>query len=157
MKYEIIHLEASDFCGLKIRTNNGNPDMGVKIKKAWEDFFVQGIYATIPNKANEKCLGIYTNYESDATGDYDLVVASATSKPTSIEVPNTDYELISGKIPEGKYAKFVIQGNIQQEIYNCWNEIWHSDLDRSFTCDFEEYQNPGQQENAEVHLYIGLK
>lgn len=37
-----------------------------------------------------------------------------------------------------------------------WQELWKMDLPRSFVCDFEEYQN-ADPENAEIHIYIGLK
>lgn len=37
-----------------------------------------------------------------------------------------------------------------------WQKLWNLNLDRSFICDFEEYQN-ADLENAEIHIYIGLK
>ncbi len=35
-------------------------------------------------------------------------------------------------------------------------QLWNMDLPRSYVCDFEEYQD-GEMENAEIHIYIGLK
>lgn len=37
-----------------------------------------------------------------------------------------------------------------------WKKLWSMKLERSFVCDFEEYQNV-DLENAEIHIYIGLK
>ena len=41
-------------------------------------------------------------------------------------------------------------------VAEAWQKIWQLDLPRFFECDFEEYQN-GDMENAEIHIYIGLK
>jgi len=60
------------------------------------------------------------------------------------------------KIPAGSYAKFIVKGNVVTAVAEFWQELWKMDLNRAFVCDFEEYQN-GDCENAEIHLYIGLK
>lgn len=61
-----------------------------------------------------------------------------------------------GKIPAGKCAKFVVRGNMVTAVQESWQEIWSMELERSFVCDFEEYQN-ADPEDAEIHIYIGLK
>ena len=61
------------------------------------------------------------------------------------------------RIPAGKYAKFVVHGNMLQAVAEAWQTIWQMELPRSFQCDFEEYQNDDMGDNAEVHIYIGLK
>ena len=37
-----------------------------------------------------------------------------------------------------------------------WQKLWQMPLDRTYVCDFEEYQN-ADPENCEVHIYIGIK
>ena len=44
-----------------------------------------------------------------------------------------------------------------QAVAEAWQTIWQMELPRSFQCDFEEYQNDDMGDNAEVHIYIGLK
>ena len=41
-------------------------------------------------------------------------------------------------------------------VNDFWQQLWGMNLNRSFVCDFEEYQN-ADPENAEIHIYIGIK
>ncbi|MDE6365866.1 MAG: GyrI-like domain-containing protein [Lachnospiraceae bacterium] len=59
-------------------------------------------------------------------------------------------------MPAGRYAKFVVHGDMVQAVAAAWQEIWKLDLPRTFQCDFEEYQNDSMDQ-AEIHIYIGLK
>ena len=38
-----------------------------------------------------------------------------------------------------------------------WQKVWNMNLDRSFVCDFEEYQAGDDMDNMEIHMYISLK
>lgn len=64
--------------------------------------------------------------------------------------------LLSKKKEAGKYAKFIVKGHMITAVAQFWQELWKMDLDRAFVCDFEEYQND-DCENAEVHIYIGVR
>ena len=64
-------------------------------------------------------------------------------------------EIESIIIPKGKYAKFVITGDVQNSVGQAWQEIWNIDLKRKYTCDFEEYQDD-KMDNADIHIYVGL-
>ena len=75
MNYEIVTLEEKIAVGLSARTNNLSPDMGNVIGGLWNQFYNEGVYASIPDKANEKALGIYTDYAGDERADYTVVVA----------------------------------------------------------------------------------
>lgn len=151
MNYEIVTLEEKTVVGIGARTNNCSPDMGMVIGGLWNRFYSEGIYGAIPNKANEKALGIYTDYEEDENGDYTVMVAyevtEAVTKTDKLEVRT---------IPSGKYAKFVVEGYMQEVVASFWQELWHMELPRSYVCDFEEYQN-GDMEHAEIHIYISLR
>ena len=61
-------------------------------------------------------------------------------------------------IQEGKYAKFVITGDVQKSVGEAWDKIWNMDLKRKYTCDFEEYQNNTEDmNNQEIHIYIAIE
>ncbi len=150
MEYEIVTLEEKIAAGVSARTNNYAPDMGAVIGGLWNRFYKEGIWASIPGKVNEKALGIYTGYAGDEHADYTVVVACETAE----EPEQTKYAVC--RIPAGRYAKFVIHGDMVQAVAAAWQEIWQMDLPRSFRCDFEEYQDDGM-ENAEIHIYVGLK
>lgn len=150
MEYEIVTLKEKIAVGVSARTNNTSPDAGAVIGGLWNRFFNEGIYASIPDKVNEKALGIYTEYAGDEKSDYTTVVACETSS----EPKDNTYAVC--RIPAGKYAKFVIHGDMVQAVAAAWQEIWQMKLERTFQCDFEEYQDDSM-EHAEIHIYVGLK
>ena len=65
MNYEIVTLKEKIAVGVSARTNNGALDMGAVIGGLWNRFFNEGVYASVPNKADKKALGIYTDYARD--------------------------------------------------------------------------------------------
>ena len=135
MNYEIVTLKEKIVVGISARTNNLSPDMGAVIGGLWNRFYNEGIYASIPEKTNGKALGIYTDFAEDEKADYTAMVACETSA--------------------GRYARFVIHGDMGQAVASAWQEIWQMDLPRTFQCDFEEYQDDCMDQ-AEIHIYIGL-
>ena len=69
-----------------------------------------------------------------------------------------DYEIVELKemtIPGGRYARFVVYGDMQAAVARFWQELWEMDLDRAFTYDFEEYQDASMEETC-IHMYIAL-
>ena len=75
MEYEIVNLEEKIAVGLSARTSNASPDMGAVIGGLWNQFYNGGVYASIQGKANQKALGIYTEYEGDEKAQYTVLVA----------------------------------------------------------------------------------
>lgn len=151
MEYEIVNLKEKTIIGLSARTNNSAPDMGAVIGGLWTRFYTDGIYASIPEKVNGKALGVYTDYSDDEKGDYTILTACETS--LGAKAPEGT---VIRTIPAGKYARFVVKGDMHKAVADFWVKLWSMDLDRAFICDYEEYQN-SDMENAEIHMYIGLK
>lgn len=151
MNYELVQLEEKKVVGIRIRTNNIDPDMSSKIGMVWQKFFAEGIYNTISDKKNDKSIGLYTNYESGIDGAYDVMVCCEVEDTASLP-ENVQSEII----PSGKYARFIIHGHVQKAVAEFWMKLWSMDLDRKYCCDFEEYQGGDDMENAEIHIYISL-
>ncbi|MCI8853211.1 MAG: AraC family transcriptional regulator [Lachnospiraceae bacterium] len=182
MKYEIVTLEEKIAVGVEARTSNLSPEAGSVIGGLWKRFYEEGVYASIPKKENAKALGIYTEYarggvsqgEGQAfdgkaeTAEYTVVVACETkTDETGVGTDDKPQTGEAGKefrkrgyavcrIPAGRYARFVIHGDMVQAVAAAWQEIWQMDLPRAFQCDFEEYQNDSMDQ-AEIHIYVGLK
>lgn len=152
MNYEIVNLEEKRVVGLAARTNNQSPEMGAVIGGLWEKFYGEGVYAQIENKTSDKALGIYTDYAGGAMDDYTIMVACEAAE--SKTMPK---DTIVKTIPAGRYAKFVVKGDMHTAVANCWMEIWSMDLPRAFISDFEEYQDDCMDGDAEIHIYVGLK
>lgn len=150
MNYEIVNLEEKVIAGFSERTNNASPDMGKVIGGLWQKFYSPEGCFNLKNRVNNKAVGFYTNYDNDEKSDYTAGVACEIN---NYDVPD-NFEI--GKIPAGKYAKFIVRGHMVTAVQQFWTEIWQMNLERSFIFDFEEYQN-ADPENAEIHIYIGLK
>lgn len=151
MEYEIVNLEEKTVAGVQARTSNLSPEMGSVIGGLWKSFYEDGIYASIPEKCNQKVLGIYMNYAGDEADEYTAAVACETKKHATVTE-----EAVKWTIPAGRYARFVVTGNMHTSVAKFWEELWRMELPRAFVCDFEEYQN-ADMEHAEIHMYIGLK
>ena len=153
MKYEIVELEEKVAQGIKIKTTNQDGKAMQDIGMTWQKLFANGIYEKIPNKVNIKTIGLYTEYEGDYTKPYTFIAGAEVSKEVQI-----GEELESIIIPKGKYAKFIITGDVQNSVGQAWQEIWNMDLKRKYTCDFEEYQNNCEDmQKQEIHIYIALE
>lgn len=151
MDYEIVELEGKKVAGLSARTSNEAPDMGMVIGGLWGEFYQDTCYPAISGKKNDKALGIYTDYEGDEHGEYTVIVGC------EVEQKNQMPEGVSiREIPAGKYAKFVVEGDMHAAVAQFWQKLWGMELDRAYTYDFEEYQN-SDMEHAVIHMYIALK
>ncbi len=151
MDYETVELQEKPVAALCARTSNDSPEMSSVIGGLWQKFYSPEIYPKIPNKANPKALGIYTDYADKEKGEYTAAVGCEITGKTQLPEGMT---LIT--VPKGKYAKFVVRGNMITAVQNFWQQLWGMDLNCAYICDFEEYQN-ADPENAEIHIYIGLK
>lgn len=152
MEFEIVELEEKILEGVSIKTTNENGQSINDIATAWQNFFKSGEYEKIENKLNEKTVGLYTDYEGDYTKPYKFIVGCYVSQKSQ-DIQNRTIKII----PKGKYAKFVIHGDVQKSVGEAWSKIWSMNLDRKYTCDFEEYQNNSvDMQNQEIHIYIAL-
>lgn len=150
MNYEIVHLNEKTVAGYCARTSNTAPDMGQVIGGLWNKFYSPDGQSTIPGKIGDKALGIYTDYADAEKGEYTVMVACEVN---GADVPE---RFSVRKIPAGTYAKFIVKGHMVTAVQQFWQELWQMKLNRSYVCDFEEYQN-ADFENAEIHIYIGLQ
>lgn len=151
MNYEVVKLKEKKVIGLSARTNNTSPDMPSVIGNTWNSFYEKGFCQSIPDRVNEKVIGIYTEYEGDETSDYTFLAGCEVFGTGSLPKGS-----VTKIIPAGTYAKFTVTGDLHQAITAFWQELWKMDLCRAFVCDFEEYQN-NSMDHAEIHIYIGLK
>lgn len=92
-------------------------------------------------------LAVYTNYESDANGLYDLIIGARVSSLES--VPDG---LVALSIPVANYAVFDASGPQPQAVVSAWQCVWaDTGLARAYTADFDEYLGP---EHVLVHVAL---
>lgn len=133
--------------GLTIRTDNRNemdPDKA-KIGNLW-----QGFSENFQNAEDAiACYGVYSNFESDENGEFDLTVGlkEGFADPRSHEVT----------IPAGRYLRFEKRGVLPASVIELWQEIWqyfasNDAPQRLFKSDFEKYPDMNS-----VEIYIGIE
>ena len=149
MDYEIVTLNEKTVVGLSARTSNQSPDVGAVISGLWEKLYQGGVHPQIAGKKNEKALGIYSDYTGADKNEYQVTVGCEADGSA---LPQGTQSMV---IPAGKYAKFVIHGNMVTAVASFWETLDSKELPRAFVCDFEEYQDENF-ENAEIHIYVSL-
>lgn len=131
---EVKQLASKSLTGLKVRTCNANEmNSGTaKIAELWQAF---GEKYTAKLTKNSHIYGVYTNYESDVTGDFDVI---ACCDDLSIKVTNS----VQCNTVTGRYLVFTGEGEMPDAIIDLWGEIWQyfSSDDcahtRTYTSDF---------------------
>jgi len=146
-------IQKFNIIGISIRTTNENEQSGKDIPALWDRFISEGIAEKIPNKINHSIYSVYTDYEKDHTKPYTTILGCAVESLDLIPE-----EMVGITIETGSYEKFIAKGNLNDGIViNEWIKIWNSDLNRSFTSDFEIYgENAQNPENAEVDIFIAI-
>ena len=118
-----------------------------KIAALWENYFEKDIYKKTFDKSNSDFMyGVYSDYESDASGNYKVTVGVEVTKPKNAIV-----------IENKKYLVFTKQGELPMVVVELWEEIWdyfekNSDYERSFEVDFEKYVK-----EDEIEIFVSIK
>ena len=135
--------------GISVVTNNEfeMSEENGKIAGLWEEYFQKDMYKKTFDKANSDFMyGVYSNYESDASGNYKVTVGVEVTKPKNAIV-----------IEDKKYLVFSKQGELPMVVVELWEEIWayfekNSEYVRAFEIDFEKYAK-----EDEVEIYVSIK
>ncbi|MBI3236916.1 MAG: effector binding domain-containing protein [Chlamydiales bacterium] len=151
MNQIIEHQKEKLFIGFELRTDNQECSLAMPAHK--DKFFKEGILSKIPNKIDGNILALYTDYEGDCTKPYSWILGCEVSSLD--QVPEG---LVGKVIPASKYAVFTTQGAFPQGLITVWQDIWKSNLHRSYTSDFEMYRSDFEPEqNPEVKVYIAIE
>lgn len=157
MEINEISLPSFKAAGVSVRTNNADESDPAKSKimPLYKKYFDEGIEEQIPNKENENVfMGIYTDYESDADGDYTLLIAKQVNSFDGLP-DNFDSRIIG----EAKYLKFTNEGEMPGVVIDAWKYIWkyfseNNKYERAYTFDFEKYDKTVYNK---VEIFISIK
>jgi predicted transcriptional regulator YdeE len=128
--------------GVAMRTTNrleADPATA-RIPRFWQHYFEEEVEEQIPNKVDSsKRYVIYTNYESDYTGEYTYIIASEVRCLTCVPAG-----MLGLTLPATEYLIFPVEGHMPEALVTAWHLIWEhfpdeSDVKRSYTADLEEY------------------
>ncbi|MEI5991951.1 hypothetical protein A5881_003490 [Enterococcus termitis] len=116
-----IQLTEKKIKGIKIRTNNDRLDE------------IIGLWNQVPTmKLEGDFYAVYSNYESNFKGDYDLLVGNEQAEYTDFTVITT-----------GDYVEIPVKDANPQSVGEAWQAIWKDeDLEkkRSYQTDLEYYK-----------------
>ena len=141
-----IEIASKTIYGLQTRTRNVdeiNLDTG-KIAPLWGRYYNE----VFPHLGEGTTVyGVYSNYESDAHGMFDVLAGSEQEGEA----------LASVTLEEGRYLKFPVKGEMPQAIIDAWGQVWayfddpSIDERRAYGTDFEHYISADEAE-----IYIGV-
>ncbi|WP_444922457.1 GyrI-like domain-containing protein [Microbulbifer sp. CnH-101-G] len=140
-----------DLVGLCTRTKNENEADAstAQIAPLWEKFSAE---AAPKFRGTPQVYGVYTNYESDHSGMFDVYACSDLLSTDMSE----DFKSIH--VESGKYLVFSAQGEMPQAVINLWSEVWNyfsspeCPHQRAYITDFEHYVGPN-----EIRVAISIK
>jgi len=163
MKKTITELPEIHLLGITCRTNNA-VEMSIstaKIAPTIQKYFQQALGEQIPNRKNPgTTYCVYTDYESDFTGDYTYFIGE--------EVNFVDRSLIKQfsaiTIPAQTYTKFTSKTGIMPGVcIDMWQNIWKMESEelggkRAYLADFEVYDKRALDPSKTVlDIYLGVK
>ncbi|NVD06493.1 AraC family transcriptional regulator [Vibrio sp. JPW-9-11-11] len=142
-------IQGFDLAGFSVRTTNlaEQDDTTAKIGHLWQRFFSE---AAPHLSADSRIYGVYTHYQSDFNGEFDVMACSDT-------LSGDDTNLVSLHIATGDYLVFSAQGEMPNVVIELWQQVWGYFSDpqyayqRAYKTDFEYYKSA-----QEVEIYIGV-
>lgn len=153
----IQHEPAFEVIGIAIRTTNQAAMEQGTIGMLWQQFFVESIYAAIPNKVDHALVAVYYDFEDGKKGEYNLLIGARVSSLDDIPAG-----MMAVHVPEQKRMVFISKVGLRSEIvFELWQEIWHLEdqgaLNRAYTADYEVYDERSQDpQHAQIEIHIGL-
>ena len=141
--------------GISVRTSNADPaQTSADIGGLWQRWLGEQLAGRVPNKTGHTLYCVYTDYESDHTGAYTVVLGCAVS--SLADIPEGMHGI---EVPGGDFKRFTSKGNLQQGVvYHTWHDIWQRGLDRAYRADYEVYGEKAlNPEAAEVEIFVGVR
>ena len=156
---EIVTLTPITVIGLAIRTNNQieATEDGV-ILKLHEEFVKNNMSQKIDDKTDDHIITVYTDYETDESGDYTYCIGHQVKDPE--DMPK-DCEIFD--LPGGKYLRYPTERGLLQDVLpQAWQDIWRKTqmgtlgVQRAFTADFEYHNYDENLIEAQVDIYLSI-
>ena len=155
-----MQLDAFEVMGIAVRTNNAKEaSADGAIPKLWQRAMREQALNAVPDPADHNIYAVYTDYASDANGDYTLVLGKKVAPGTKIQDG-----FVVKTVPAARYAVFTSdRGPVAKVVVETWKQIWSyyqspTNSQRAYRADFELYdQRAVDPSNAQVDVYIGLK
>jgi predicted transcriptional regulator YdeE len=155
-----VHESSFYVAGYAIRTNNADEMSGRgKIGELWRRFLQRNLSTTIPHRADESLIVVYSDYSSDEKGEFTYLLGARVSS-----VRDLPAELSYRKVVPGEYAVFTTRVGPRVEVLQEeWKRIWRCRPGemggrRAFITDYEVYDRRSEDPlRTQLEIHIGLK
>jgi predicted transcriptional regulator YdeE len=149
MSPEIKEFSSFKVQGLQVRTTNAAEQIPAtaKIGALWQKYFCS------PSEATAGVFGVYSGYESDWTGAFDVTAGSEINAGSALIADRATVQ-----VEAGQYLVFHAKGAMPQAVIEAWGRVWQyfavprTDWQRCYVTDFEQYLSAD-----EVAVCIGVK
>lgn len=146
--------EPKQILGLATRTSNAAESnlSGGKIPPLWRRFIAEQWSERLEKVgASGPTIAVYSDYESDASGSYQLLVGRQVRNSQSVAPP---LQIVSA--PQASYLVFRRSGPLPQAVIDGWHDVWayfaRADAPpRAYTFDFETYPDA---ESVEIWVAV---
>ena|SRR5437868_1778850 len=156
------HGRAMRVAGLALRTDNAaesQPGTG-KIPGLWQRFRGEQWFDRLADLgAFGPPIGVYSAYESDASGSFQIIAGREVARNAAVAAP-----LQTVSVPAGEYLVFQSSGSLPESVIRGWQDVWAyferprprprprpDALMRAYTYDVEIYPN---SESVEIWVAI---
>jgi predicted transcriptional regulator YdeE len=131
--------------GLALRTDNATESgANGKIPGLWQRYRGEDWFGRLEEfGAFGPPVGVYSAYESDAEGSYQILAGREIKSPAKVP-PTAPLQVVT--VPAGEYLVFQSTGPLPGSVVAGWKAVWaHFEKSgapaRAYTCDFEIYPN----------------
>jgi len=150
MTYPQIQLGDILLIGIEIRTCNAASD---EIGELWQKFFASQVQDRIANCIDTRLFGLYSDYENKHEADYNFMIGCPVS-----DLETIPQGMVGRAIPAQTYQVARAQGALPDALLEAWQDIWQSDIPRTFAYDFEIYDDrAADPENAEIDIFVARR
>src|SRR5580765_153811 len=108
--------------GLTLRTDNATeaqPEIG-KIPRLWQRFRTEDWFDRLGKLgASGPPIGVYSAYDSDASGSYQLTAGREIPATLTVAAP---LQIVS--VPAGAYLAFQRRGPLPGSVIRAWEDVW---------------------------------
>ncbi|HOO81210.1 MAG TPA: GyrI-like domain-containing protein [Alphaproteobacteria bacterium] len=146
----LAEVEAFDVVGISTITDNqkGTDD----INALWERFFSESIGQQILDKTDDAIYAVYSDYQGDHEAPYRLTIGYRVSNDACA------IDMHRVRVQPQEYAVMSAAGEQPKALIETWEAIWSSDIERSYTTDFEVYGPRFFEQGVnEVLVHVGVK
>ncbi len=150
------HVDPFKIAGISARTSNANE---ADLKKAvlpglWRRFYDEDVMVKIPLRiTGSPIYSVYSNYESDMNGEYDVTVGVQISETIA---PQKDFSVV--EVGGGEHLVFNEKGEMPHAVAETWRKVWDffakdQAPKRKYSSDFEMYYKGSDS----IEVYIAVE